>query len=163
MARYPLLPSHIREALKNIIPSEDGSFAYYPCQVTLKGGVRLDTVYIEPEQPYMRVWGVYPEDDRSKQTVSINDVVAVEESPVRLPARFASEIYRAGESGMGYTLFTVVFSDGERQVYMSGNAVDFIQYPETKGPEDVIQVLTHQGREACPRQAPEHYWCLYSE
>ena len=30
-------------------------------------------------------------------------------------ARFADEIYRHGESRMGYTIFTVVFADGQRQ------------------------------------------------
>jgi hypothetical protein len=33
----------------------------------LKGGENLDTVYIEPEKPYLSAWGVYPEDDKGKK------------------------------------------------------------------------------------------------
>lgn len=64
---------------------------------------------------------------------------------------------------MGYTIFTVVFSDGFRQAYSSGNAVDFITYPPGKNPGDVIAVEPHAGREWGPIRAPEWYWCLYSE
>jgi hypothetical protein len=112
--------------------------------------------------PYLRWWGVYPEDDRGKQSVNIKDVVKVENSPTRLPARFANQIYDHGESGMGYTIFTVVFSDGQRQAYGTGNAVDFIRYPNGKGPDDVSSVLPHEGRNAQPVMAPDWYWCLYS-
>ena len=64
---------------------------------------------------------------------------------------------------MGYTVFTVVFKDGTRQAYITGNAVDFVRYPEGKGTEDVARVLPHEGRNAEPIRAPEYYWCLYSE
>ena len=77
-----------------------------PCRVTLEDGRIFDTVYIQPEMPYLRSWGVYPEDDRGKRFVKIEDVVKVEDSATRLPARFANQIYDHGESGMGYTIFT---------------------------------------------------------
>jgi hypothetical protein len=164
MGRYASLPAHVYEALATIEPSdEESELKYFPCRVTLKNGAVLDTVYIEPELPYLRYWGVYPEDDTAKRWIRIEDVANVEDSPTRLPARFASEIYRRGESGMGYTIFTVVFSDGSRQAYGTGNAVDFIRYPEGKGPRDVVAVLPHEGRNANPVSAPEWYWCLYSE
>jgi hypothetical protein len=163
VSRYAQLPDLVRNALANVEPSKDRDLSYYPCRVTLRNGVVLDTVYIEPEKPYLRMWGVYPEDDRGKRFVSIDDVVSVENSPQRLPARFANEIYRNGESGMGYTVFTVVFVDGTRQACVTGNAVDFIRYPEGKGPSDVIAVRPHEGRNAGPWKAPEWYWCLYSE
>jgi hypothetical protein len=163
MSRYYPLPDHVREALRNIHSSTDGLMAYYPCRVTLKDGTVLDNVYIEPEQPYLRAWGVYPEDDKAKQFIHVQDIQRVEDSPMRLPARFANEIYRQGESGMGYTIFTVVFSDGERQAYSSGNAVDFIRYPDGKRPQDVVSVEPHIGRGASPVPSPGWYWCLYSE
>lgn len=163
MARYAQIPEHIRDALANLEPSKDGELAYFPCRVTLKDGTVFDTVYIEPEKPYLRFWGVYPEDDRDSRFVRIEDVENVEDSPVRLPARFASEIYRNGESGMGYTIFTVVFSDGSRQACVTGNAVDFVCYPNGKGPNDVVEVCPHEGRDDAPVSAPKWYWCLYSE
>lgn len=162
MSRYPSLPDHVREALGGIVPSGDEALWYFPCRVSLGDGRILDTVYIEPEVPYLRWWGVYPEDDRGKRFVKIQDVVKVEDSPSRLPARFANQIYDHGESGMGYTMFTVVFSDGERQACSTGGAVDFIRYPNGKGPNDVAAVLPHEGRNAQPVAAPEWYWCLYS-
>jgi hypothetical protein len=163
MSRYAALPEHIREALGGIVPSEDGDLRYYPCRVTLTDRSILNTVYIEPEMPYLREWGVYPENDRGKLSVRIEDVLKVEDSPARLPAQFANEIYKHGESGMGYTIFTVLFSDGERQACVTGNTVDFIHYPHGKRPEDVIAVQPHEGRNAQPVRAPEWYWCLYSE
>ena len=163
MSRYATLPEHVRRALLRIAPSGNRDLKYFPCRVTLSDGNVLDTVYIEPEIPYLRSWGVYPEDDQGKKWVRIEDVAIVEESPSRLPALFANEIYRNGESGMGYTIFTVIFSDGDRQACVSGNAVDFIRYPDGKGPKDVIEVLPHEGRDADLIMAPDWYWCLYSE
>jgi hypothetical protein len=163
MARYPALPAHVREALGSIIATgSDDDLWYFPCRVTLRDGKVLDTVYIEPEMPYLRWWGVYPEDDQGKKSVKIEDVVKVEDSPTRLPARFANQVYDHGESGMGYTIFTVVFSDGQRQACVTGNAVDFIKYPNGKGPDDVAAVLPHEGRDMQKVAAPDWYWCLYS-
>lgn len=102
------------------MPSGDDELKYYPCRVTLKDGTILDTVYIEPEIPYFRIWGIWPEDDRGKRSVKIEDVLNVEDSPTRLPVRFANEIYEHGESGMGYSIFTVEFSDGQRQACVTG-------------------------------------------
>ena len=164
MTRYSLLPSHIREALRDIEPSQDGELVYYPCHAVLKSGALFDTVYIVPEKPYLKYWGVYPENDRAKRWIRIEDVAKVHDSPTRLPARFANEIYRNGESGMGYTIFTVVFSDGLRQACITGSAVDFIRYPLDRGPKDVAGVIPHEGkRDYSLVKAPEWYWCLYSE
>jgi hypothetical protein len=129
----------------------------------LKNQDVLDTVYIEPEKPYIKAWGVWPEDDRWKKSIRIEDVVRVEDSPVRLPAKFANELYRHGESGMGVTAFTVVFSDGTRQACIHGNAIDFIQYPPGKGPADIAEVLPHEGKSVQSIVGPQYYWCLYSE
>ena len=164
MAEYsPLLP-HIRESLKAIEASGDGDLVYYPCQAVLKSGEALDTVYIVSEKPYLKHWGVYPENDQGKRWIRMEDIAEVRESPSRLPAKFAKEIYRNGESGMGYTIFTVVFADGVRQACVSGNAIDFIQYPTGKGPNDVVAVIPHEGRrDDSLVNSPEWYWCLYSE
>jgi hypothetical protein len=164
IGRYAALPEHVRNTLTDIIPSEGGGgLKYYPCRVTLRGGSTLDNVYIVPELRYIRMWGVYPEDDRAKRWIRIEDLVKVEDSPTRLPAQFANEIYEQGESGMGYYIFTVLFSDGTRQACASGSAVDFIRYPDQKGPGDVVGVVPHEGRNAEPVVTPGWYWCLYSE
>lgn len=160
---YTSLPPHVQEALKDIEPSQDGELVYYPCRTVLKSGEACDSVYIVPENPYLKYWGVYPENDRGKRWIKMEDIAEVAESPVRLPAQFANEIYRNGESGMGYTIFSVVFSDGSRQAYGMGNAVDFIRYPNGKGPKDVVAVIPHEGRNDATRvDGSEYYWCLYS-
>jgi hypothetical protein len=164
MARYRPLPEHIRAGLDGIDPSRDGDLVYHPCRVFLKSGEGFDTVYIVPEKPYLKHWGVYPEDDKGKRWIRIEDVAEVEDSPTRLPARFADELCRKGESGMGYTIFTVVFADGQRQACVTGNAVDFVRYPPGKGQRDVVAVIPHEGRrDDSLVKAPPWYWCLFSE
>jgi len=164
MNRYSQLPDNIRGQLRRIEPSRDGELVYYPIRAILNSGEVLDTVYIVPEKPYLKYWGIYPEGDRGKRWVRIEDVTEVEDSPTRLPARFANEIYRQGESGMGYTIFTVVFADGHKQACVTGNAVDFIRYPPGKSPRDVVAVVPHEGRrDDSLVKAPGWYWCLYSE
>jgi hypothetical protein len=161
---YSPLLVHVREALKGIEPSRDGELVYYPCRVVLNSGEACDTVYIVPEEPYVKQWGVYPENDSGKRWIRMEDIAEVMESPIRLPAQFANEIYKSGESGMGYTIFTVVFADGVRQPCVSGNAVDFIRYPIGKGPKDVVAVIPREGRrDASLVKSPQWYWCLYSE
>jgi len=158
----PLLP-HVRNGLKTIEPSRAGELIYYPCRAVLKSGEACDTVYIVSEEPYLKYWGVHPENDPGKRWIRMEEIAEVQESPTRLPAQFANEIYRNGESGMGYTIFTVVFADGVRQVYATGGA-DFIRYPLGKGPKDVAAVIPHEGRrDDSLVKSPEWYWCLYSK
>lgn len=159
----PELPEKLREDLAAITPSRNDDLTYWPCAARMKDGTVLVCVYVVPEGPYIRHWGVYPQQDRAKSYISVEDVDALTESPRRLPPRFANKLYQSGESGMGYTIFTVEFTDGSRQAYGTGNAVDFIRYPEGKGQSDVVEVLPHEGRNAEPVSCPEYYWCLFSE
>ncbi len=162
MSRYAPLSEPIRQALASIRPSGEHELPSYPCRVQLRSGEVLDSVLIVPERQYLYYVGVYPEDDKAKRSIRVEDIWQVEESPTRLPARFADEIYRAGESGMGGTTFVVVFADGSRQAYGAGGVVDFISYPAGKGPADVVEVLPREGRRDTLIQVPNYYWCLYS-
>ena len=72
----------------------------------------MNRVYVVSEQSYIRSWGVWPEDDSGKALIAIEEVQDLRESHSRLPAEFANRLYDAGESGMGYRIFTVVFDDG---------------------------------------------------
>ena len=94
----------------------DGLAVYSPCQVTLTSGEVVDHVYVMEAGNYMRSWGVDPKDDPAKRAVAIEQVALIQSSPTRLPARFANDIYAAGESGMGYTAFTAwsVVADSSR-------------------------------------------------
>ena len=95
----------------------------------------------------MKLWEGYWQTDDAKRLIQVEDVAEVRDSPTRIPARFANELYQQGESGMGYTIFTVVFSDGARQACVTGTGVDFIQYPPGKGPLDVTAVLPMKAEE----------------
>jgi hypothetical protein len=167
---YPKLPPHLKAQLDSITPSVEPilKLAYYPCLVTLTDGKLLDRVYLVSEAPWIKLWGVYPSQDQGKAEVSISDIVSVADSPSRLPPGFANKLYESGESGMGYTVFTVVFEGAvpslrSQHAYVAGGAVDFIDYPEGLGPKDIISVLPHVGRDSDYSNAPEYYWCLYSE
>jgi hypothetical protein len=110
--------------LDAITPSVDGDLKYYPCLVRFSDGTEVDRVYVVSEAPYIKHWGVYPGQDRHKVEILVSDVASLTESPSRLPPQFANQLYKAGESGMGYTIFTVVFSDGSRQAYLTRTALN---------------------------------------
>jgi hypothetical protein len=164
-SRYPKLPPNLAEQLSKVTPSVDQGISYYPCCVRLNDGTRLDRVYLVAEIPFVKI--MYPA--RNLATVLVPDIASIEDSPTRLPAVFANELYRAGESGMGYILFTVIFKSDDSsaqssQAYVTGNGpVDFIDYPEGRGPKDVLRVLPHIGRDSNYLPGPKYYWCLYSE
>jgi hypothetical protein len=53
-------------------------------------------------------------------------------------------------------VFTLVFAkrfglQKHHQAYLTGNAVDFIDYPEGMNADNVKAVLPHVGRDASPR------------
>jgi hypothetical protein len=161
--QYKALARHLHDKLMRIVPSEDHGLKYYPCRVTLREGRVVDRVYVVEQAPYIRIWGVYPEDDRAKLSVPVEAIADLEESPFRLPPTLANKLYEAGESGMGYVIFTVLFRDGTRQAFATGNAVDFISFPQGKAQEDIEDVLPHEGRQSRElANAPDYFWCLYS-
>jgi hypothetical protein len=129
-----------------------------PCQVTLHDGRIIDRVYVQDAQVYIGTWGAWPDDKRS---IDLADVREIADSPTRLPAHIAWRLYDAGESGMGFTAFTLVFVDDYRQSYVCGNAVDWVIMPSGRAPTDIREVIPHEGSRV-DYLAGEHYsWCLY--
>ena len=59
----------------------DGDLTYWPCAARMKDGTVLGCVYVVPEGPYIKHWGVYPQQDRGKSYISLSDVDALAESP----------------------------------------------------------------------------------
>ena len=161
MPSFPPIPRKLYDELRRVPASRDGEMEYRPCAVTLDDGRELSCVYVVDHKPYIRVWGVYPEGDPGKRSVPITSVRRIVDSPNRLPAPLADELYRAGESGMGYTVFTVEFRDGSRQAYVTGNAVDFVDPPTGLRASDAVRVLPHEGRERAKHESVDYYWCLY--
>jgi hypothetical protein len=164
---YAPLTDELRAQLERVTPSVDGGFEYRPCRVRLASGEVRDFVYVVEADSYIRAWGVWPGEDDAKDEVSMADVAAVEESPHRLPADLANKLYEWGESGMGYTVFTVVLRDGRRLPRVTGNAVDFPALPDGVTTSDIADVL-REGRDAFRHRAPgadegtaPYAWCLY--
>jgi hypothetical protein len=160
--RYPVIPQTIAEKLQCIQPSgEGGELRYFPCSVTLKSGVKLECVYLCEAASWFASWGVWPEDDRAKRSINVEDIADLGESAFRLPAKFANRLYRAGESGMGYTIFVLEFRNGGRAAYVTGNVVDFITYPPGQSADTVANVIPHEGRMEQKLRTPEYAWCLF--
>ena len=159
---YPVLSKDLARQLSLIAPSGDGQIVYHPCAVVLLDGSVHERVYVQSAQEYISMWGVWPEDDPGKRSVDVSQVVTIRESADRLPSAIARAIYAGGESGMGYTVFTLVFRDGSTQAYVSGNAVDFVTYPAGKSFQDVESVIPHRGRNDHPSSDSLPYaWCLH--
>lgn len=127
--------------------------------MTLVDGTVLDNVYVQEVSAYLSRWG----DDPSRPSVSAADVASIEESPVSLPVRWADKLYDAGESGMGYLRFVVKLRDGRDIPFLTGNAVDFLDWPGGVGPMDVVDVVPHKGEpDSVTRSGARYAWCLFS-
>jgi hypothetical protein len=161
MSHYPALTRELTEELRLVPSSRDHEMEYKPCSVTLADGTELPCVYVVDHKPYIRNWGIYPEADPAKRSVSITQVRQIRDNPNRLPAALADCLYRAGESGMGYMVFTVEFKDGTRHAYLAGSAVDFINPPAGLCASDAVRVYPNEGWEAKKQPSIEYYWCLY--
>ncbi len=135
---------------------------YYPCLATLNSGATLDFVYLAEAEQWFAEWGVWPDEDPGKRSIAIEKIARVQDSPSRLPAWAAEKLYEAGESGMGYTIFTLCFAGGAKQAYGTGNAIDFVSYPIGQSASTIVEVLPHEGKEQAPRKCPDYVWCLYS-
>ncbi len=166
---YPRLSMDLDAQLKQVQRSFDGTCEYAPCQVTLRSGDIVDRVYVVEAESYRRAWGIKPQEDPGKDSVSLEEVIALRESPSRLAAHLANKVYSAGESGMGYSLFVVVMRDGTRLPFVVGNAVDFPAWPSGVDPRDAVDVEPHAGRDLFRDRAPgpsersaSYSWCLYS-
>jgi hypothetical protein len=161
---YGALPGQLRSELERVPPVSDGLVNYYPCKVRLKDGRWQDFVYVVDADSYIRVWGVWPDQDKGKRAIMIEDVEEIAESPSRLPPAFAQRLYEAGESGMGYVIFELSYSDGSRSAHSAGNAVDFVRLPNDKTPKDIVGVHPHAGREARDHfSVQQYYWCLFGK
>jgi len=143
--------------------SVDGATEYRPCEVTLVDGTVQDRVYVQEATRWFSVWGVDPEDDHGKVLVPVERIAQIAESPTRLPARFATRMYAAGESMMGGCLFRLVLRDGSHLDCLTGNAVDFVAWPPGIGPQDVVDLVPHEGRMSQHIEQPRYAWALYDD
>ena len=65
---------------------------------------------------------------------------------------------------MGYVIFRTKMKDGTSHIFVTGNIVDFPDYPIGYGADDVKAVYPHEGREESKigyRQCRTCEWCYY--
>ncbi|NYF09769.1 hypothetical protein HDC94_000925 [Leifsonia sp. AK011] len=159
----PTLTPELAEQLSRVSTSHDRSVVYAPCLVRLKSGEVLPRVYLVEESTFLEYWG----EEQRRPVLDPNEIESIEESPMRMPAALATQIYNAHESGMGYFIFTVRLRNGSSVPFLTGNAVDFPDWPEGIQPSDAVAVEPHVGREHFQtaeggQRSAKYVWCLYS-
>src|SRR5271170_3301475 len=68
------LPPLIRQQLVEIEPSREGAIKYFPCDVVLKTGERVDCVYLISLADYVKLWRFYPGRGRDRGFVEVEDI-----------------------------------------------------------------------------------------
>jgi hypothetical protein len=162
-ARIPVLEGRLLQDILAVEPSRDGKLVYRPCCVELEGGDLVDRVYFAEAFTWHKHWGIWPEDDPGKIAFSIDSVKRIFSSPSRLPVLLANTLYRGGETSMGGISFALVLRDGRRIPVLTGNAVDFPQYPPEVEPSDIVDVIHGYNEISVSRiSSAEYSWCLYT-
>lgn len=161
---YAKLTESQENQLLQISPSFIDGIEHYPCAVTLASGEFLDFVYIVESKGFLYCWSVLPEEDPGKKSIYLNDVKEIHPSPNRIPALLAADLYEAGETGMGFIVFEMEFSDGEKLSAISGNAVDFVNLPDSRSVSDIVKVRKIEDRDYKSfLQPPEIHFCLFEK
>ena len=74
----------------------------------------------------------------------VDAITAIKNSPDRLPKHITEQIYLAGETRMGYYLFSLEFLDRTKTAYVSTSGrVDFLEIPNGYLFDDIINVHPH--------------------
>jgi hypothetical protein len=154
----PIIAPVLFDELLQVVPSVMDKFEYRPCIVEDVDGSIIDRVYVVEAISFALYWGLGPKWPH----VSISKIAHIRNSPTRLPVALANKLYELGETNMGGVVFTIVIIDGRKAHGVSGNAVDFLNYPPGIEPKDVVDVL-HGKSEGFERFASANYqWCLYA-
>src|SRR4051794_35174533 len=104
----------LTEAFRKIEPSNTNHEILRPCTIILRNGTVVPKVLAsEDARGFQTDWWIHPD-----------EVAEVRPSIERMPAPLAKKLYSAGESGMGYEIFTMVLKSGETLVFVTGNIVD---------------------------------------
>lgn len=150
-------------ALEAIEPSEfEPGARLYPCSARLTDGTVSECVYFITADTARRLFGPAGiEAVSGRHRIAVEEVSNVFVSPARLPAKFANQIYQAGETHYGCFTFTLVFSRWRREEYSVGGFIDFLPFPPGRGPSDVKEVF-HHTRSIRASRVPEYRWCVYS-
>ena len=147
------------DLIQKIVETIEPSISYdklFPASAILKNGKIVDCVYFVNNP---RLKGSYP-------MINIEDIADIKESPYRLPAKFANEIYERGETSMCCIQFYIVVGDHKAFSYRSGGYVDFIDLPEGYKMKDIFQVnqrFSFTKFDTKERRVKDFTWCLVDD
>jgi hypothetical protein len=135
---------------------------YHPCEVLLYDGSVMSNVYVQEAVAWFEQWGVDPEDDPDKQSILVDNVIEIRESPFRMPVRIANTLYQAEPLGREESLFQLVLKNGSFLNCRTGEMLDLLDWPTGVTPDQVIDVRIDfiVDTSAEVRDA-EYWWCLY--
>ncbi len=127
--------------------------SFWPCELVLDDGRLVPRVICRENVRWS---------DKG-EWINPEQIVEVRPSSRRLPAVLAEKLYRAGESGMGYTIYVLELRSGQTYVCGSGGIFDFPDLPDGVRTEDIREVYPHEGRERTMREASlgsdNFEWC----
>jgi len=161
--KFPQITRTLAAELKSIQPSITKHMKLYPCLATLTDGRQIDGVYMVDAGSFLKI------DALGDRTVlPLARVAHIEDSPTRLPAKIADQVYGAGEFAMGYYVFTLVFDDGSRLPCRTGDLVDFLDLPSGYAAHKVVRVLPHVGGKIVAPGKPQGHsasavWCPFRD
>ena len=137
-----VISKELTAALRAIEPSHCYGKLLRPCTVVLRNGTTIVRALASEDAPGLRTdWRIHRD-----------EIAEVRPYPFRMPAHLATKLYSAGESGMGYEIFTMDLRSGQRLVFITGNVVDFPDLPEGVTADDILDVHPHKGRERSQRE-----------
>jgi hypothetical protein len=131
----------------------------------MKDGSVNSYVYVADSVSYFPEWGVDPEDDPDKRSVSIQEISKIRESPFRLPPAIATELlHRPGWGGREGIGGFFVRLEGGRNLHCvaTGDAVDFLDWPEGVTPDQVTELLGGPVYgEVLEARGAKYWWALH--
>jgi len=142
--------------LDEIEPSISGAQEHRPCTLVLIDGTVVErAICVEDHRGFRTDSWIHPD-----------QVAKILPSNKRTPAKLATKLYKAGESGMGYQVFKMKIGFHKKLVYVIGGVCDFLDLPEGVTTKEIKNVYPHEGRKESKsgyRQAAEFKWCYYTK
>lgn len=165
MSGYPWGPlsDEVAAGLSRLLASFDtfSGWTLHPAAATLRDGTEHPAVLFVRLSPDEGAWA--EELERAGRCLHPEQVVAVRESPIRLPALLANRLYEAGAATQREYLFHAVTKDGQRFTARAEQVVDFISLPEPHQPEHLAEVypVESAAAEDAVLSTVPFRWCFY--
>lgn len=157
--KIPRLPNHLDKLVR-----EHSSEEYFACDLITTKGEKVERVYLYSADSYLKEWGVWPE---KNMEIPLSDVLEIVASKNSLPIEIVQKIIAKGETGMGYSSFTLIDQTGLEYPVLSGNLVNYIALPSSVSPNSIVDLRfdspsTYIGSNIKLFRNAPHKFCLYA-